>query len=177
MKWKTLQKKYIYKSKWVTLRMDEVELPNKVLIPDFYVLEYPSWVNVIALTVEGCLILERQFRYGIGEVYYELPAGVCNEGESPLEAARRELLEETGYTGGEWKEWMLSAPNANTMNNYCHTFLAVGVEKRAVQQLDETELLEVGLFEKEKVREMLETGKIVEADMVAPLWRYMFYNK
>lgn len=177
MKWKTLQKKYIYKSKWVTLRMDEVELPNKVLIPDFYVLEYPSWVNVIALTVEGCLILERQFRYGIGEIYYELPAGVCNEGESPLEAARRELLEETGYAGGEWKEWMLSAPNANTMNNYCHTFLAVGVEKRAVQQLDETELLEVGLFEKEKVREMLETGKIVEADMVAPLWRYMFYNK
>ena len=177
MKWKTLQKKYIYKSKWVTLRMDEVELPNKVLIPDFYVLEYPSWVNIIALTVENEFILEKQFRYGLGVECYELPAGVCDEVEAPLEAAKRELLEETGYAGGDWQEWMISAPNANTMNNYCHTFLAVGVEKRAEQRLDATEMLEVGFFEKEKVREMLEAGQIVEADMVAALWKYMFYNK
>ena len=154
-----------------------MELPNDVVIPDFYVLEYPLWVNVIAVTVEGKFVFEKQFRYGIGEECYELPAGVCDEKEPPLEAAKRELLEETGYAGGDWKEWMVSAPNANTMNNYCHTFLALGVEKIAEQRLDTTEIVEVVLFDKEKVCEMLETGKIVEADMVAPLWKYMFYNK
>ncbi len=177
MKWKTLEQSYIYKSKWITLRKDAVELPTGIVIPDFYVLEYPTWINVIAITTDGKFILERQFRYGISETYYELPAGVCEKRESPLETAKRELLEETGYSGGQWQEWMKSAPNTNTMTNYSYTFLATGVEKHTKQHLEETEVLEVQLLEKQQVYDMLLSVQIVEADMVAPLWKYFANDK
>ena len=66
----------------------------------------------------------------------------CNSitGETCIELGFTQTCSGTGYAGGDWQEWMISAPNANTMNNYCHTFLAVGVEKRAEQRLDATEM-------------------------------------
>ena len=90
--WKVLQSEYLFKEPWFTVRRDKVELPNGSLIPSYYVLEYPAWVCVIGITREGKLLMERQYRHGLGRVGYELCAGVVEDSDpSYLEAARREL--------------------------------------------------------------------------------------
>ena len=126
MKWTVLESEYLFRRPWLTARRDKVRLPNGNINPEFYVLEYPDWVNVIAITDEGRFIIERQYRHGIGSAGWEIPAGVCEKGETPEQAARRELLEETGYGDGEWTLSLVSAPNASTSNNHCYSFVATG---------------------------------------------------
>lgn len=89
-----------------------------------------------------------------------------------MEAAQRELLEETGYAGGKWSKLMTIAPNPSTMSNLTHCFLAVGVEKISDQSLDATEDLTVHLMKKDDVRSLLENGQIYQALMVAPLYKF-----
>lgn len=143
---------------------------------EYYVLEYPDWINVIAITKDGRFVMEKQYRHGLEVISTELPCGVIEEGEDPLYAAKRELLEETGYSGGEWSKLMTLSPNPSSMNNLAHCFLAVGVEKTAEQSLDENEELEVVLMSEDEVRELLVNGGICQALMVAPLYKY-FSNK
>lgn len=172
-KWNILKSEYVYKCKWITLRKDEVKMPSGYVIPDFYVLEYPHWVNVIAITSDGKILLEKQYRHGLQEYCYELPAGVVDVGEEPLIAAQRELQEETGYTGGRWSVFMKTAPNASAMNNYCYTFLADGVEPTGETALEVSEDIDTLLVTKEELVQLLENGGIIEADMVAPVWKYL----
>ncbi len=172
MIWKTLGSEYLIKRPWLTARRDQVELPNGKRNNEYYVLEYPTWVNVIAVTREDKIILERQYRHALGVVSTEIVAGCAEEGEMPIDAAKRELQEETGYTGGTWSELMIAAPNSSTMTNLCHCFLAEGVELTAQKDWDATEDIEVFLKTKQEVRTMLEEGVFQQAMMVAPLWKY-----
>lgn len=127
---------------------------------------------MIAITKEGDMVLVRQYRHALGRTNFELVAGVLEKGEDPLVAAQRELLEETGYSGGEWKELMQLSANSSTMTNLTHCFLAEGVEKTALQNLDASEDLEVYVFSQEEVKQKLQQGDFVQALMVAPLWKY-----
>lgn len=106
MKWDVLHSEYIIRRRWLTARRDKVRLPDGRVNDEYYVLEYPDWVNVIAITPDDRFVLVRQYRHGLGRTSFELCAGVCEKGETPEESARRELFEETGYTGGEWHELM-----------------------------------------------------------------------
>ena len=175
-KWKIIDSEYIIKRPWLTARRDKVELPDGRIIEEYYVLEYPDWVNVIAITKDGQFIMERQYRHALGINSIELTCGVMEKGETPLEAARRELLEETGYGGGEWSRLMTISPNPSSMTNLAHCFLAVGVEKIAEQSLDDTEELTVHLMSESEVKMLLENGEIAQALMIAPLYKY-FSNK
>ena len=85
---------------WLNVRQEVVELPNGTQIPAWFVMDFPNWVNVIAITKEGDFVMIDQYRHALGETHYELVAGVVDEGETPLQAAMRELSEETGYEGG-----------------------------------------------------------------------------
>lgn len=172
MKWKTLSSKQLIDRPWMRVRCDKVQLPDGRVHEEYYVLSYPSWVNVIAETEEGDIILERQYRHGLDIVSTEICAGVMEEGETPLEAAQRELEEETGYTGGEWKEIMTVAPNPGVMDNLCHCFYAKGVKKNSEQHLDDTEDIDVFLCPKQEVKQMLIRGEFIQALMVAPLWKF-----
>lgn len=171
-KWKVLSSEYLIRRPWLTARRDVAELPDGRINHEYYVLEYPDWVNIIAITVDGDFVLERQYRHGLGNTCYELPCGVIEEGEAPLEAAKRELLEETGYAGGEWREWMTLSPNPATSTNLAHSFLAVGVSKVGGQHLDATEDIDVYLKPPQFVRDLLEENQILQALMAAPLWKY-----
>ena len=175
-KWKVLSSEYLIKRPWLTARRDVAELPDGRINHEYYVLEYPDWVNIIAVTKDGQIVMERQYRHGLGNTCYELPCGVIEAGETPLEAAKRELQEETGYAGGEWKEWMTLSPNPATSTNLAHSFLAVGVEKVSGQHLDATEDIDVYLLSQDEVRELLTENQILQALMAAPLWKY-FYEK
>ena len=172
MTWKTLSSEYLIKRPWLTARRDKVQLPDGRILDEYYVLEYPTWVNVIAITKEGDMVLVRQYRHALGRTNFELVAGVLEKGEDPLVAAQRELLEETGYSGGEWKKLMQLSANSSTMTNLTHCFLAEGVEKTALQNLDASEDLEVYVFSQEEVKQKLQQGDFVQALMVAPLWKY-----
>lgn len=172
MKWKTLSSKQLIDRPWMRVRCDKVLLPDGRVHEEYYVLSYPSWVNVIAETEEGDIILERQYRHGLDIVSTEICAGVMEEGETPLEAAQRELKEETGYTGGEWKEIMTVAPNPGVMDNLCHCFYAKKVRKTCEQHLDDTEDIDVLLCPKQEVKQMLIRGEFIQALMVAPLWKF-----
>ena len=171
-KWKILTTEYLIRRPWLTARRDKVQLPDGRVNPEYYVVEYPDWVNVIAITTEGKFVMERQYRHAVGMTCYELPCGVMEAGETPLEAAKRELLEETGYAGGTWQEWMTLSPNPATSNNLAHSFLAVGVTKVSGQKLDATEDIDVYLKRPEFVQQLLEENQILQALMAAPLWKY-----
>lgn len=171
-KWKVLESEYLFKRPWLTVRRDKVLLPTGVVNPEYYVLEYPTWINVIAITKNGQFVLVQQYRHGLGETHYELCAGVVEQGEEPLAAAQRELLEETGFSGGLWRLLMTISPNSSSVNNIVHCFVATGVELLSTQHLDATEDLSVHLFEAADMRRMLDNNEIKQALMLAPLWRY-----
>ena len=119
-KWTILKSEYLIRRPWLTARRDHVRFPDGRENPEYYVLEYPDWVNVIAITKDGHFVMERQYRHALGRTSFELPCGVMENGEEPLEAIKRELLEETGYGGGEWRHLMDISANSSTMNNMTH---------------------------------------------------------
>lgn len=176
-KWKILESTYISRRPWMTARLDKVQLPDGRINPEYWVLEFPDWVNVIAITKDAEMVMVRQYRHALGITEYELCAGVMEEGEKPLEAAKRELMEETGFGGGDWTEYMTICANPSNHTNLTRTFLAVGVERLAEQHLDDTEELTCHLFSQEEVFSMLQRGEILQALMAAPLWKYFFENQ
>ena len=78
--WKTLESKYLIRKPWLTARVDKLELPDGRIMPEYYVIEYPDWVNVIAITKDGKFVMERQYRHAAGITAYELPCGVIEPG-------------------------------------------------------------------------------------------------
>lgn len=172
MTWTVLDSRYIIRRPWLTARVDRVLLPTGKINDEYYILEYPTWVNVIARTDDGSFVLVRQYRHGTQRTSFELCAGVVEQGEEPLAAAKRELLEETGYAGGQWCELMTLSPNASTCSNLTHCFVAEGVERVAEQHLDATEDIEIHLRTEQEVLAMMQRGDFLQALMAAPLWRY-----
>lgn len=171
-KWKVLKSEYLFRRPWLTVRRDCVELPDGRQNPEFYVLEYPDWVNVIAITEDGKFVMERQYRHGLGKTCFEIPAGVIEEGEDPLDAAKRELMEETGYGEGTWRKIMTVSGNSSTTDNLSHCYVAEGVRKISGQHLDSTEDLETVLLDTAQVKDLMVNDQIKQALMAAPLWRY-----
>lgn len=177
MMWETLSSEYLFKRPWMTARKDRVRLPSGVEMPEYYVLEYPDWCNVIAITKDGQFLMEKQYRHAQHFVGYEIPAGCVEEGETPLQAAQRELYEETGYGKGKWSLFMKTSPNPSTSTNYCYTYLAVGVEQISVQHLEKTEDIKVIQMSREDVFALLSNDKFHQALMAAPLWKYFWHQK
>lgn len=175
-KWKTLGSEYLFRRPWLTARRDKVQLPDGRVFDEFYILEYPTWVNIIATTPEGKFVMVRQYRHGLQDVFLELCAGCVEAGEEPLAAARRELLEETGYAGGRWRAADVLSANPTANNNLNHTFIAEGVTLQGNQHLDPSEDISVELLTEDELFAQLSSGAIKQSLMAAPLWHY-FYER
>ncbi len=157
---------------WLNVRQEVVELPNGTQIPAWFVMDFPNWVNVIAITKEGDFVMIDQYRHALGETHYELVAGVVDEGETPLQAAMRELSEETGYEGGEWQSFMQLSPNPTNHTNMSYTFLVTGVEKMREPHQEPSEDIHVHILTRDEVLQLLTSGEIIQALHAAPLWKY-----
>ena len=176
--WKVLESEYVIRRPWRTVRRESLRLPDGRIVPEYYVLEYPDWVNVIAITDDGMMILEKQYRHGIGCAAWEIPCGVLEKSDSsPLAGAQRELLEETGYGGGEWTLLDTLSGNPGSTNNRTYCFLAQGVKRIGEPNLDAGESFDVKLFPVETIPEMLLRGDFIQALHVAPLWKFLYLNK
>jgi 8-oxo-dGTP pyrophosphatase MutT (NUDIX family) len=136
-KWRTLRSKSILRDSWIDLRADDCVTPAGTAIGPYYVVTYPDWVNVVALTPEDHLVLVRQYRHAVGEVLDELPGGAVDPSDADLEhAARRELEEETGFTAPCWRFIGSLYPNPASQTNRVHTYLALDAVCDRGQRLD-----------------------------------------
>lgn len=156
-------------------RVDRLRSPKTGNPHDFVVLETPDWINVIAITPDDQAILVRQIRHGTGDPFLEIPGGLVDPGESPLEAAKRELLEETGYQAERWRELGCVHPNPAFQDNRCTTFLAEGCRKVAELHLDGSEDITVELHPVSQLRELVSSGQITHA-MVIVAFYWLFTN-
>jgi len=153
------------------LRTDRARSPRTGQEYDFYVLETAPWVNVIPLTAAREVVMIEQYRHGTREVTLEIPGGLIEPGDSPAEAARRELREETGYAGGELIDLGFVHPNPAIQNNRCHTFLAEGVTRAGGQEMDEKEDIEVLLVPLADIPRLIREGRISHALVIVAFYR------
>lgn len=171
--WQIVSSETLFDRPWLKMRQDHVRLPSGNEIPDYYVVEHPPWVNVIALTADDRLVLIRQYRHGIREVHFELPGGVCDaEDRGFLQSAQRELLEETGFGGGHWREWMVLCANPARQNNRNYTYLATGVERLAQPRPDAGEEIAVHLVTLDVARQIVLGDGMLHALHAAPLLKF-----
>jgi ADP-ribose pyrophosphatase len=148
------------------VRRDHSTDPRDGRAHDFYVIEAPDWINVIPLTDDGRVILIEQYRHGTGEISLEIPGGMVDAGESPRDAAARELLEETGYEASEVVLLGKARPNPALQDNWIHTYVARGLRYRHEPLNAGTEQTVVRLVSVEKIPSLIEEGKITHALVV-----------
>jgi ADP-ribose pyrophosphatase len=163
--WKVLETSYFRHR----FRIDKCELSNGNLL-DATILEFRSWANVVALTKNGEVVLVKQYRHGVCEALLEFPGGVVEDDEDPMEGARRELLEETGYSASTLIQVGQLYPNPALQTNTLHCFLALDAEKVGEQNLDAGEDIEVHLVPLDELIEMAKHGEFRHALMIAVLF-------
>lgn len=164
MEWKLLHSEYIHKSDWLTARQDRCLTPAGKIVDPYYVLEYPNWVNGVAIAEDGNVIMVRQYRHGFGQTMLEIPGGAMDpEDVSPEVAMRRELLEETGYAFEKVIALGDICPNPASSNNLTYMFLATGGKKVQEQQLDQNEEIEIVSITMDELKQMLKTNQIRQA--------------
>jgi 8-oxo-dGTP pyrophosphatase MutT (NUDIX family) len=153
------------------LRHDRRRNPRNGVTIDALVLETADWVNVVALTPRSEVVLVRQFRFGNGRVTLEIPGGVITRGEPPLEAAKRELREETGYVARRWTALGPVEPNPAFHDNLCHQYLAEDAELAGALELDPGEDIAVELLPLDEVVRRVRSGEIRHSLVLTALMR------
>ncbi|MBM3839745.1 MAG: NUDIX hydrolase [Verrucomicrobia bacterium] len=166
--WHVLSTRLIYAAKpWVELSVQTVRLPDGRVVDDYHQIRLPEYCVVYAETAKGQIIAARQYRHGVRGECITLPAGLIEEGERPLEAMQRELLEETGYTADDWISLGSYVPHSNYGCGKAHLFSARNackVKEPCSGDLEESEVL---LFTRDELFQAIMEGRIASLNMIA----------
>ena len=173
LRWKMLSSEYVYTDRWFKARADSCEFPDGRIIKPYYVVELPDWCNTVIVTPEERIILVRQYRYPADKTTYELPGGVIEKGEEPIDAAKREMEEETGYVSDDVTFLMELSPNPAINNNTAYFFLARNAVLTGKTGFDPFEDMDTVSFSKEEIREMINENKIQHGVQIGPLYAAM----
>ena len=172
MSWKVLETEKIFELGYLKIRGEKCEMPDGRIMPRYFVVDFSDWVQVLPITPEGEMVLVSQYRHAAGVTCLELPGGAMslNNDEEPLEAGRRELLEETGFDSKEdYVSLGFHYPNPALQSNKVHGFLALNCEYVQKPELDPYEDLEVVKMPVKELYEKLERGEITHSLMVPTL--------
>ncbi|MEX0610445.1 MAG: NUDIX hydrolase [Balneolaceae bacterium] len=171
--WITTSERLEYTTNIFKLLQRDMHIASENHSATFSIVEAPDWINVIPLTPENEIILVEQFRYGIDKPTLELPGGMIDEGEKPLETAKRELLEETGFAGTDWESLGKVSSNPAFLTNHTHFYLAENCKKIQEQQLDGNERIKVHLMPMSEFLEMVADGQVHHSLVVAAVAKYL----
>ena len=159
--WKVLERQQLLSAPpWLHVYRERVQLPSERIIDDFYRVVLPDFAVVLPVTVTGEILMVRGYKHGLGRATLTVPAGLMNPEEPPLDAARRELLEETGYEAAEWTQLGTFIVDGNRQCGTMHLFLARNARATTPPQHDDTEVLCIQLMQREQVLEALRAGEI-----------------
>lgn len=165
--WKLISSTNLNKNRVFAVRKDESLSPDDGKKHNFFVIDAPDWINVVAITEENEFLLIRQYRHGVQEITIEIPGGMVDPGESPIESAKRELLEETGYQSDQWVQIGVVHPNPAIMSNSCYTFLAQNCKEVSKPCFDGTEDIETFRSTDEDVKRYITNGSITHSLVIA----------
>ena len=172
LEWEEISTEHIIQDEWIDFRKSVYRFPDGSVFEPFYSYSRRDYVVIVASDADGNYLCVRQFRQGIRKVTTEFPAGGIERkdgkeygaskdlsAENALAAAKRELLEETGYESDEWKHLLTVPSNATMADNYAHLYVARNCRRVSGQSLDETEFLNVKKFSAQEIKEMIDKGE------------------
>lgn len=176
LEWEEISTEHIIQDEWIDFRRSVYRFPDGSVFEPFYSYSRRDYVVIVASDTDGNYLCVRQFRQGIKKVTTEFPAGGIERkdgkeygeskdlsAENTLSAAKRELLEETGYESDEWKHLFTVPSNATMADNYAHLYVARNCRRVAEQSLDETEFLNVKKFSAQEIEQMIDKGEFQQA--------------
>lgn len=175
--WEEIRTEHVVQDEWIDFRRSAYQFPDGKVFEPFYSYSRKDYVVIVACDEEGKYLCVRQFRQGIKEVTTEFPAGgiersdgreygakqVLGASEDAFQAAKRELLEETGYVSDEWRYLLTVPSNATMADNYAHIFTARSCRRYGKQNLDETEFLHVRKYSAEEIEKLIAGGEFQQA--------------
>lgn len=157
--WKVLDRKELFSDPpWVRLSVEHVETSRGARIENFYRVDLPEYVTIVAYTAEGQIVLEELYKHAVGRVMTAFPAGYLEPGEDPIEAAKREFLEETGYAAEEWRSLGSFVVDGNRGCGHAHLVVAHGARLVQKPEWDDTEEIKVVLLDPREVAKALTHG-------------------
>jgi len=172
--WEEISTEHIVQDQWIDFRKSTYRYPDGRVFEPFYSYSRRDYVVIVASDTDGNYICVRQFRQGIKEVTTEFPAGgverddgreygTTKASEETLEAAKRELMEETGYASDEWEHLLTIPSNATIADNYATVYRAKNCRLEGKQNLDETEVLQIYKYTEDEIESMISEGEFQQA--------------
>lgn len=158
--WEVTESRTLIDSPWLGVEAQTCKLPSGKIISPFYVVRQPNWVLILAQNITGEWILGRQYRHGMQRWFLEFPAGIIDAGEDPLVAAKRELLEESGFGGGSWEALQTYSVNPDRQNAQFHIILARGVSLQGATDFDDFEDIRQHRFATAEIDALIQNGGI-----------------
>lgn len=175
-KWKVREDTKVFETPIFSLQQIKLIPDQKRTPSDFYVLDAPEWVNIIAMTPEKEVLLVEQYRAGIDAPTLEIPGGMVDKGEGPLDAAKRELLEETGFESNDWSTFGKISANPAIQNNFTHLYLALDCIKTKEQQMDGTEDILMHQMPLERFLQLIKKGIVHHSIVLAAVTHLLLHE-